>query len=82
MHALEFPRSMHSLSLSRRVSLCACASPLICKLNADLSIKTDRACVLATDLPVITTQSHRFPQGHEQSMGQVNRTHTNFRGDL
>lgn len=50
-------------SLKRRVdsSLPACARmclALICKMNADLSIKADLACVLPTDMLVIITWSN------------------------
>lgn len=90
MHALEFPRSMHSLSPEREcvdpsprlcVSVCVCLSSLICKLNADLSIKADLACVLPADMPVITHCSTVPPKGTVQSLGQVDRdthacTHT------
>lgn len=49
--------------LKRRVdsSLPACARmcvALICRMNADLSMKADLACVLPTDMLVITIRSH------------------------
>lgn len=64
--------SVHSLnahSLSPRAGVCGskskgvsvCVSTLICELNADLSIKADLACVLPTDMPVITTRFYCSP---------------------
>ena len=95
MHALQFSRSMHSLSPEREcvdpsprvsVCVCVCVSTLICKLNADLSIKADLACVLPTDMPVITTRFYCSPKGTAQPLGQVGRdthtlVHTNFKPD-
>lgn len=61
-----------------------CASMLICKLNADLSIKADLARILPTNMPVITTLFHSSPKGTEQPLGQVDgdtHAHTKFKPD-
>lgn len=92
--------SVHSLnahSRSPRAGVCGskskgvsvCVSTLICELNADLSIKADLACVLPTDMPVITTRfycSPPAPKGAAQPLGQVDGdthtfAHTNFKSD-
>lgn len=54
-------------------SVCVCASALICRQNADLSIKADLSYVLPTDVPVITTLSWCFPKGTAQPPRQVDR---------
>lgn len=64
MYAPQLHRSMHSPSLERecvasspKVCVRACmwesVATLICKRNADLSIKAAHACVLPTDMQVI-----------------------------
>lgn len=90
LNAQPFPGAGVCGSKSKCVLVCvcvcksACASTLICKLNADLSIKADLACVLPTDMPVITRLFYCSPPSprawhNHEGRWRGTRTHTHMK---